>query len=364
MARTGEETVSQGHATAPASGPELSVVIVSYNVEKLLADCLESLRVEARQVPMEVFVVDSASRDGTVEMVRRNFPEVTVFASPENIGFSAGNNRALGLCRGRYVVLLNPDTVVHEGALATLIEYLERHPETGMAGPTLRLGDGSIQSECARNLPHLSNVFQWLALLDKLEWKLRFRGRRPIADRHPPPGTLFDRLNLLAWARDRNCAVESIAGACMLMRREVMEAVGALDEALPLYLDDIDYCRRVHDAGWEIHYVADATITHFWEQSSSQLRRAGDFYAMQCHALWLYFRKHEGPAAGGVFAAMVTMAGLGRLALTWPLASVFRTPSLRRQLHMVLGLCRWALRWPKTAPRFGFACETARDGSR
>ncbi|MBL8488331.1 MAG: glycosyltransferase family 2 protein [Rhodocyclaceae bacterium] len=353
--------MNEGDGAALRDRPELSVVIVSYNVEGLLADCLASLRAEARRVPMEVFVVDSASRDGTVAMVRRDFPEVTVFASAENIGFSAGNNRALGLCRGRFVVLLNPDTVVHEGAFATLVDYLGRHPEAGAAGPTLRLGDGTIQSECARNLPRLSNVFQWLALLDKLEWKVRFGGRRTLTDRHPPPGTLLDRLNLLAWARDRNCAVESIAGACMLMRREVVDAVGFLDEALPLYLDDIDYCRRIHDAGWEIHYVADAAITHFWEQSSSQLRRAGDFYAMQCHALWLYFRKHEGSAAAGAFAAMVALAGLGRLVVTLPLAALFRTTPLRRQLHMVLGLCRWALRWPKTPPRFGFACETGRD---
>ncbi len=339
---------------------DLSVVIVTYNVAHLLGACLESVFAECSSIRAEVFVVDSGSSDGTPGVVRSQFPDVRLRASSRNIGFSAGNNLAIPECRGRYILLLNPDTIVHPGAFRNLIAYMDKHSAVGAVGPTLRLGDSQIQPECARNLPKLGNLLPWLLLLDKIEWMLRFRQSTRATTLHPPGSTLMDGFCLLFWTRDQTCSVESICGACMMLRREAVQQIGLLDEASPLYLDDIDYCRRMRKAGWSIHYVTDATVTHFREQSSSQLRRAGDFYAMGCHAIWLYLRKHDGIATAMVFAAMACFASLIRLpicvfALALPGARV-RT-FWRRQLHMALGLSRWAFRLPKAPPRFGFPCE-------
>lgn len=340
---------------------DLSVVIVSHNVAHLLGDCLESLLRECTALQAEVFVVDSGSTDGTVELVRDRFPDVHLLVNRENIGFSAANNRALPECRGRYVVLLNPDTIVHPGGLRGLVRYLDEHPYVGAVGPTLRFAQGEIQPECARNLPTLSNLFPWLLLLDKLEWTFRYRGsyRKSVAP--PYRGTIFDRFNLLSWSRDQTCEVECICGACMMVRREVVQQIGWLDEASPFYLDDIDYCRRIRDVGWAIHYVAGPTITHLWQQSSSRLERAGDFYAMACHALWLYLRKHEGPAVSMMFSAMACGASLLRVPICLVallLAGQRRRMFWKYQLNMALGLGRWAFRLPKAAPSFGFPSQT------
>ena len=340
---------------------DLSVVIVTHNVASLIEACLESLQRDCAALATELFVVDSASTDRTVAIVRERFPHVRVVENAANVGFSRGNNLALTACRGRHVALLNPDTIVAPGGLSGLVAYLDRNPAVGAAGPVLRLADGSIQVECARHLPRLGNLWQWLLLLDKLEWAVRFR-KRPVEGRGDPPrGSAFDRLNLLAWPRARSCPIDSICGACMLLRREVLVRVGLLDEASPLYLDDIDYCRRIVDAGWPIHYVAEATITHLGGQSSGKLDRAGDLYAMQCHAIWLYLRKHDGGGAAAAFVAMVAGAAVVRLALC--LAALVLVWGPRRgfwlrQRAMVTGLARWAFRWRRVAPRFGFASET------
>jgi N-acetylglucosaminyl-diphospho-decaprenol L-rhamnosyltransferase len=246
--------------------------------------------------------------------------------------------------------------------LSGLVAYLDRHPGVGAAGPMLRLADESIQVECARHLPRLGNLWQWLLLLDKLEWAVRHRKRAADGRGDPPRGSLLDSLNLLAWPRLRTCAVESICGACMVVRSEVVKSVGMLDEASPLYLDDIDYCRRILDAGWPIHYVAESQVTHLGGKSSGQLLRAGDLYALQCHAIWLYLRKHEGALAAAAFVAIVAFASMVRgilclaaLALVWGRGRDFWL----RQRAMVAGLARWSWRWPRRAPRFGFASEAA-----
>jgi hypothetical protein len=349
---------------SPSAAPpaDLSVVIVTHNSEGDIAACLGSLERDCAGLEAEVFVVDSASTDRTVDLIRNRFSAVHLIVAENNVGFSAGNNLALPLCRGRRILLLNPDTLVHEGALKLMLRRLDEQPSAGLVGPTLRLENGEIQTECARHAPRVGNLFPWLLLLDKLEWFVRFRQRPRETTAHPPPGTLLDRFSLLSWTRDTSCAVESISGACMLMRREVFDQVGVLDAAAPLYLDDIDYCRRVRDAGWEIHFLPEATITHRWQRSSSQLSRDGDFYAMGCHSIWMYLRKHDGPLAAAAFALMAAVASPLRLAACRT-ALVLRPTGRRgfweRQSEMALGLTRWAWRWRKSPPRFGFANESA-----
>jgi GT2 family glycosyltransferase len=334
----------------------LSVVIVSHDSAACIVDCLDALRRELSGIAHEIFVVDSASSDSTVSLVRVRHPEVQLVACSRNVGFSAGNNLALPRCRGRYVLLLNPDTRVGEGSLDALMSHLVANPAVGLVGPKLELPNGEVQLECARNLPRAGNLLPWLLLLDKLEWAVRFRKRRRAVSNPPPRGTLLDRFCLLSWERDKTCSVESICGAAMMIRREVVDKVGLLDEASPLYLDDIDYCRRALDTGFRIDYVAEATVTHLWKQSSSARRRDGDFYALGCHAIWLYLRKHHGSRQAALFAVMAAAAAALRLLTALP-ASIVLGGFWRRQSEMAMGLARWALRVPKRQPRLGFASE-------
>ena len=352
--------LSMGRSGPTTPGPDLSVVIVSHNVRALIDDCLTSIFRECDGLEVEVFVVDSASTDDTVETVRQRFPQVRLIPCQHNVGFSAGNNLALRMCRGRYVVLLNPDTIVQPGGLRTLMQHLDDHAEAGAVGPTLRLASGAIQSECARHAPRVSNLVSWLLLLDKLEWFVRFRRQSRATTQHPPSGTWLDRFSLLSWARDRTCAVDCICGACLMVRREVIDEVGVLDEIAPMYLDDIDFCRRIQRAGWQIHYVAESSITHLWQQSTGRLRREGDFYAMGCHSIWLYLRKHDGALAASIFALSAAVAGPLRLAL-YSIASLLPGRvgrAAKRQWYMALALTRWAFRVPKAPPQFNFAAPS------
>lgn len=338
---------------------DLSVVIVTYNAQHLIGACLDSLQRDCIGITSEVFVVDNGSGDGTVALLRQAYPWVRLIEAGANLGFSAGNNRALALCAGQAVMLLNPDTVVHTGAVPTLLAHLARHADVGAVGPQLRLADGSIQHECARRLPAPGNLWPWLLLLDKLAFKLRAGRPLPTSDL-APEGRWYDHFNLLAWPRDRACAVQSICGACMLLRRSALQQVGLLDEASAMYLDDIDYCRRVLNAGWAIHYQPASVITHLWQQSSHP-QRAGDHYALGCHAIWLYLGKHHGAAAAHGFAATAALAAL----LRWPAAALLALlpgaghAERVRRLRMSQGLAGWALRWHKRAPRFGFVGEKA-----
>jgi GT2 family glycosyltransferase len=351
---------AMGHV---ANQPDLSVVIVTYNAVSLIGPCLGSLLASCTGLQIEVFVVDNGSSDGTPEMLRKSHPWISLQATGRNLGFSAGNNLALPLCQGRAVMLLNPDTVVSTGAVKELLAHLRTHPEAGAVGPKLRLRDGSIQPECARRLPAPGNLLAWLLLLDKLAFMLRPH-RTSIATNAPPPPTWYDGFNLLTWPREKACAVESICGACIVLRREVLQQVGLLDESSPMYLDDIDYCRRILDAGWTIHYAPSSVITHLWQQSSNP-RRAGDHYGLGCHAIWLYLHKHHGAAAGHGFAIMAAFAAAVRLPIAAFLA-LWPGPAQRnrvRRLRMAQGLARWAWHLQKRPPLFGFANESRTDAA-
>ncbi len=143
-----------------------------------------------------------------------------------------------------------------------------------------------------------------------------------------------------------------------MIRREVIERVGLLDQTTPMYLEDIDYCRRIADAGWELRFVPEAEITHFWGRSGAS-ERDGDFYAMGCHSIWLYLRKHQSSGAALAFSLAARIAGIARLVpcAAGRLIPGPHRPFARHQFGRALGLCRWAFRMPKTPPRFGFASE-------
>jgi GT2 family glycosyltransferase len=248
----------------------IGVVIVSFNTCELLRGCLESLRGCA--LPLRVIVVDGGSRDGSAAMVRAGFPEIELIALEQNVGFTAGTNIGLrGLGAGEwgldestrspapdYMLLLNPDTVVHPGAIEALAAFLDAHPRVGAVGPRLLNTDGSVQSAAFR-FPTLA-----MTLLDLF-----------------PPGQVLPGRLYGSWWHGRypqeQCAeapfpIDHPLGACILARRAVVEQVGMLDECFFMYAEEVDWCYRIHQAGWAIWQEPRARVTHVGGAATSQFR--------------------------------------------------------------------------------------------
>lgn len=233
-----------------ASAIDVSVVTVSYNVRDYLAACLASLAEGAAGLRIEVFVVDNASADGSADLVAERFPGVRVLKNRDNVGFARAINRGLREARGRWLLLLDPDTVVPPGALAALVKAAERWPEVGVAGAAL--DDPATGEPQASFRPFVT-------------WRVAF-ARHTLAKpflRRRPDGR---------WqaVTDRPTDAGFLIGACLLIRRTVFEKLGGLDEAYFLFCEDMDYCRRVIRSGWKLLYTQEARIFHHEGKSAEQ----------------------------------------------------------------------------------------------
>ncbi len=232
----------------------ISVIIVNWNVKDLLRHCLQSVIASEIQGDVEIIVVDSASGDGSAAMVRREFPQVKLIASDENLGYAKGNNIGAAQASGNYLFLLNPDTRLKANTLATLRAYLQAHSNVGVLAPQLLWPDGSVQSS-RRRFPTLATLFWESTLLH--QWF---------------PGNKFARAyhyNDISPAK--TAPVDWAVGAALFLRREVWKQVGGLDESFFMYFEETDWQHRVAKAGWKIHYLPAAKVTHYEGQSSGQV---------------------------------------------------------------------------------------------
>ena len=284
---------------------DLSIVIVSWNVRRLLQHCLASIY-EAREtdgneapshagVEAQVIVVDNASSDGSVEMVQRRFPEVHLIANQKNRGFTAGNNQGIAGAEGRYVLLLNPDTEVLGRALTKMVAHADRHPDVGMIGPQLLNPDGSVQSS-RRRFPTLATAFVESTWLQPTVADAR---SRPVAGRLTAPlRRVLDRYYVADRPDDVQQDVDWITGAAMLARREAIDEVGPMDEGFFMYSEELDWCRRFREAGWRVVYLPAAQIVHHVGKSSEQVVAARHVRFQSSKVR--YFRKYHGALAAGV----------------------------------------------------------------
>ncbi|MFQ5575441.1 MAG: glycosyltransferase family 2 protein [Anaerolineae bacterium] len=235
----------------------LSVIIVNWNVKDLLRDCLRSVFASPLDPPPEVIVVDNASADGSAAMVRQEFPQVNLIASPRNLGYVGGNNLGAAAATGNALLLLNPDTRLHPGALRVLCGYLVAHPQVGAVGPQLLWPDGTVQSS-RRRFPTPATLFWESTLLE--QWFPRNRIARRYRFEDVPP--------------TRPLTVDWLVGAALCIRRQAWQAVGPLDESFFMYFEETDWCRCCAAAGWEIHYLPQAQVVHYEGQSSGQVAAA------------------------------------------------------------------------------------------
>jgi GT2 family glycosyltransferase len=304
-------------ATAPPPVMDLSIVILNYNTREHLRACLDSLVAEGSTslsggpVATEVLVVDNASCDGSADMVAAAYPWVGLIRSPRNGGFAYGNNQALAQARGSAVLLLNPDTGMPRGGIRALLERLAAHPEAGVIGPKLLRPNGTMHLACRRSFPTPSIAFY------------RFSGLSRLFPRSPR----FGRYNLTFIDPDQAIEVESVCGACMLVRRDVLQRVGLLDERFFMYGEDLDWCLRTRLAGWTVRYEPDIVVQHQHGAASRQraLRTTYHFF----RAMDLFYRKHYVDRYHPLVTGVVRSAIYGALAVA--MCRTFLTmPSQRR----------------------------------
>lgn len=274
--------------------PDVSIVIVNWNTRDLLRDCLQSLREQAGSVAIEVIVVDNHSSDDSAATVRREFPQVQLICNQANLGFAAANNQGIAASRGRYVLLLNSDTLVLDGAIAKVVAFADSHPQAGLVGCRTLFVDGVVQPNCFL-FPSVLNVALSVSQLGLIFERNRFFGRR----------------RMTWWNYDSVRDVEVIAGCFMLARRQAIDEVGPMAEDYFMYSEDTDWCWRFHRAGWKVLYTPEATIIHKGRASSSQC--ATDMHLLERRALLMFLERKSGRLARGMANAMFLIGPLVRL---------------------------------------------------
>ena len=313
---------------------DLTIVVVSWNVRDLLRRCLKSILDSGSSdtgrasphLQIEVTVVDNASSDGSAETVRAEFPQVRLIANDENRGFTAANNQGLAASQGRTLMLLNPDTELVGDALATMAGYLDGHPQVGAVGPQLRYGDGQLQSS-RRRFPTLTTALFESTVVG--EWW----PTNPFARRFRMADTPDDAIQAVDW----------LVGACLLVRREVYQQVGGLDEGFFMYSEEVDWCRRIKSAGWEIVYLPTATVVHHEGKSSEQVVATRHIYFQSSKVR--YFLKHHGAVQAGL--------------LRWFLLSTYVYQWAREGSKWLIGHKR-----PMRIERMKAYCQVLRSGLR
>lgn len=252
---------------------DLSVIILNWNTKAETRDCLNSIFGQNRRHAIEIIVADNASSDGSREMLAAEFPQARVVAHPVNLGFCAGNNRAIPATSGRYILFLNSDTVVTECALDTLLDFADAHPDIGIVGPKLLNPDGSLQYSC-RRFPDLGAGFFRNTPLGRLFPKNRFTQDYLMSD--------WDH----ATVRD----VDWVSGAALLIRREALEQLGGFDEGFYMYCEDVDLCYRAQEAGWRVVYFPDTVIYHIIGRSTNQVPTRMTYHFHR--SMHRFYKKH------------------------------------------------------------------------
>ncbi|OHB60979.1 MAG: hypothetical protein A2168_07180 [Planctomycetes bacterium RBG_13_50_24] len=236
---------------------DVSVIIVNWNTKGLLRDCLSSVYEHAGEIDYEIIVIDNASTDGSAEMVKNDFRQVILIENSNNRGFAAANNQGMAIAKGRYVLLLNSDTVVLDNAIANTVRFADANPEVAVTGCRVLNSDRTLQRTCFM-FPSILNMLLSSTYLYKLFPKNKFFGREQMT----------------WWDRNDVRQVNVVTGCFMLVRREAVEQVGVMDERFFMYCEETDWCYRFREEGWKVMFAPVGEIIHFGGQSTSQKRVA------------------------------------------------------------------------------------------
>ncbi len=308
--------------------PDLSIIIINWNTRQLLMDCIASIFRTVQQATFEIFVVDNGSTDGSVEAVAQHYAGVIIIANQRNEGFARANNKAIRLMNGRFAVLLNSDTVLTENALDGMLAFMDAHRKAGMCGPQLLNQDGSHQTSIG-SFPRLASEFvskSLLRLFAPVTYRASFASRTQES-RDP-------------------VLVDFIIGACMMVRKEAMNEAGMLDEDYFFFYEEIDWCLRMHRAGWPVYHLPQAAIYHLGGGSSKSVSLRAR--AESWRSRYLFFRKSLQLSLSGTGALFL----LGFIQVTYQLSgstlmnilTLFCMGRLRRRWGIFGYLFLWHLR--------------------
>jgi GT2 family glycosyltransferase len=310
-------------ASRSTSAPDVSIIIVNWNVRDLLRDCLQSIAEQTRRTH-EVIVVDNHSHDGSVEMIRSEFPDVRVIANQDNRGFAAANNQGIEVATGRSLLLLNPDTLILDGAIDTMLQWLDAHPDVGCVGCQVLETETDVQMTCFSDPGplHLSLVESGL-------------------HRFGPVARVFGEPTYAGWDRCDERDVDVVSGMFMLVPRRVVQTVGPLDADFFIYSEEADWCRRIRNAGYRCVFAPVARIRHReGGGKSTALIRPSMYIALQRSKL-IYVRKHYGPV-GRAFARMTLLSSmLARTAVFGVASLVVRGSEARARFRLASAAVRF-----------------------
>ena len=316
-----------------AERPDLTIVLININHRNVLRDCLTSIYEHINGITLEVMVVDNASSDGSVEMLRESFPQVHLIEVPGRQGFATNNNLGLRAGRGRYLMILNDDTLVLPGALERMVAFMEAHPGTGAVGARLLNVDGTVQPSSFVGYPSLWTEFLGVTHLNQL---LRWLGL--------PGADYYDYFGKCNGAPTRTRRVKHLMGACILVRCEVLDEVRLLDENFFYSFEDIDWCKRINDHRWDICFLADAEIVHLGGQTVKQLPEEFPrvFLASRCY----FENKHHGRLSESLVRLLIMINALIKIPLVsmqMLVADKSRRTNHRQQIRQYLSQLHWLL---------------------
>jgi GT2 family glycosyltransferase len=302
--------------------PTLSISIVNTNNRVLLEQCLHSLFDSDHGVDFEVILVDNVSTDGSADMVMQKFPQVQLIRNTNRMGFAANHNQAIRASRGKFILVLNEDTIVKAGALKSMCDYQEQNPRVGAVGPRLENPDGTLQPSCYKFPTPLRCIAENLMLV------AAFPGSRLFGDYR-------------AWPHDQLRDVEFVSGAAIQVRREVIETTGLLDDGFFIYSEETDWCYRMHKDKWRVVFVPGGTIVHFGGQSSVAIkdRQFCEFNRSGAR----YFRKHFGIVGSIVLRTSMVTGALLRIPIFSAVYLIKRSPSAKEKAAIWMRLLKlWA----------------------
>ncbi|WKA47178.1 glycosyltransferase family 2 protein [Geobacillus zalihae] len=253
---------------------DISIIIVNYNTPKLTVEAIESILKSKTKYSYEIIVVDNHSSDDSVRILKGKFPNIVVIENKQNVGFSKANNQAIKLSKGRYILLLNSDTIVREDTIEKMIEFMDKNKKVGASGCKVILPNGELDWACHRGFPTPEASFYYLVGLARLF----------------PRSRRFNQYHLGYMNLNEPHPIDCLVGAFMMVRREVIEQVGLLDEEFFMYGEDIDWCYRIKQAGWEIYYCPFTSIIHY-KGASSKKKPFKIVYEFH-RAMFLFHKKH------------------------------------------------------------------------
>lgn len=305
---------------------DVSIIIVNWNTREFLQGCLRSIYEQTRDINYEIIVVDNASTDGSVEMVKKNFPQVMLVENSSNLGFARANNIGIRSSKGRYICLINSDVIVLDDCIENLMSFMDERPATGMIGPRILNSDRTLQPSC-RHFPTI-----WNNLCQSLGLNHLF-----------PKSPFFSYWIMDYWNHDSVRSVDALSGCFWMVRREVLKEVGLLDEDFFIYGEDIDWCRRFHKASQDVVFYPDAEAIHVGGASSDNAPIK--FYLAMQKADLMYWRKHHGKIGKAGYTAVILLRNALRVIARalqyafWP----SRRETVGFKLRRSLACIRWIL---------------------